>query len=170
LNKLLNEFLERIRKNFKALAAAFAVLLLVSALIGLFAGMARKRSMLEKRTLEKRTATAPKVEESRRGVSPKEAAGEGSAAGGQKPGGSPSTEAEMFLPPPALPEIAEGYSGFTFILDRARTDQAPLEAAQSRISELLKHKKADMQTGLKPFVLDNEEYDILMKYEEPSEP
>jgi hypothetical protein len=138
----LNEFLEWMRKNAMALAAGAAGLLVLSAVIGFVIGRSQRGSAT-------RNGEAKEV---------------------QPNGVRFETSNSSMLPAPIVPDIDEGSPSFSFILDGADAFLADMELLPLRYSDLLANRAADVQPHVKPFVLNNEEFDVLMEANELAEP
>jgi hypothetical protein len=130
------------RKNALHLAAGAAGLLVLSVVIGFVIGRSRRGEATRSGDAERVT---PKSE-------------------------TYGTSSASMLPAPIAPDIDGGSPSFSFILDRADAFLANLETVPLRYSDLLANKAADVQPDVKPFVFNNEEFDVLMEANELAEP
>jgi hypothetical protein len=74
------------------------------------------------------------------------------------------------LPSPIAPDLDPGVSSFSFVLDRADSVLVNMEPVPLRFSDLLANRAADVRPDVKPFVLNNEEFDVLIEADELAEP
>ena len=141
----MNEFLEWLRDNKGVVLAGAAGLLLLSVVIGLFVGLSSREG-----------ARAPETKE-----------------GARTSGKSERLRAEVQsqdLPAPIVPDLDKEISAFSFVLDRSEAVLDAIDALPFRASALLKERALDLQPDVVPFVWGNEEFEVLMKNYEPSEP
>ncbi len=144
------EFLEWARRNARALAAGAAGMLVLSVVIGFLVGRAQRSGQGDsRRPAEGQSADLKQA--------PRTAGGYGATAA-------------AMLPSPIVPDFDEGAPSFSFVLDRADAVLMDMEPVPLRISDLLANKAADVQPDVKPFVYNNEEFDVLMKADELAEP
>ena len=146
----MNEFLEWARKNARSLAVGAAGLLALSVLIGFLIGRAQRGEHQRVLPLEDRPRSVGMKGE----LQPDERAGANS----------------RLLPPPIATSFDERESSFSFVLDGADATIADMEPVPLKISDLLENKAADVQPDVKPFVFNNEEFDVLVTTNELAEP
>jgi hypothetical protein len=161
----LNEFLDWARKNARPLAAGAAGLLALSILIGFLIGHAQ-RSEYGSALPPGATRTDRKMSDLKQGS--RERGGE-NAVTPQK-GVMDGAVNPRMLPPPIVPGFDEGIPSFSFILDRADAVLKDMEPVPLKISELLENRAADVRPDVKPFVFNNEEFDVLVETNELAEP
>lgn len=151
----MNEFLEWARKNARSLAAGAAGLLALSVLIGFLIGRAQRG--------EYRSALPPGVTRAGRAQG-------GELTGTPQKGERAGVPNPRILPPPIVPGFDENMPSFSFILDRADAVLKDMEPVPLKISDLLENRAADVQPNVKPFVFNNEEFDVLVETNELAEP
>jgi hypothetical protein len=147
----LSEFVEWASRNARALVAGAAGLLVLSVLVGYLLGRAQR-------------------------AEPEEPVPHGGAEV-NNPAGRPADADETgetnprLLPPPVVPASAgEAPPSYSFVLDGADALLSDIEPVTLKISDLLSNRAADVDTDFKPFVLNNEEFDVLIRTKEIAEP
>jgi hypothetical protein len=142
----LNEFLEWVRKNAGPLIAGAAGLLILSVLAGFVIGHARRDGY---GSVRPQSGEVKAESQARNGI---------------------ETPNPRTLPKPVVPGFDEGVPSYSFILDRADAVLMDMEPVPLKISDLVEHRAADVQSDVKPFVFNNEEFDVLVKTDELAEP
>jgi hypothetical protein len=148
----LNDFLQWLQSNGRALAIAAAGLLILSVLVGLAVGLAKRKA--DGRRVQGETSLF-------------ETSGENAV---DERGERKSPISIFDLPPSIVPEIEQKISSYSFYLDRPERVLDGLDVIPLKTSDLLKGRAVDVEPDVEPFFFENEEYDVLMRSYEPEEP
>lgn len=143
----MNNFIEWINENIRVVILFSLGLVLLSFVIGLSIGLAKRKSQREKlltikqeqRVLNEKSILTKK-------------------------------EKTFLMPKPVIPPIGKGFSGYEFHFSQNDINIENLELIPIKLSELLKYSRIGLTPEIEPFQFSGEELEVLIYKNEIAEP
>lgn len=142
----MNELLNWIKENVRVAIIGFALLFIIVTALGFFLGTMKRRSRIE-------DTFSPELEIEISSFTLSE-------------DGKP----ELFIPEPVLPQVSDQFVDYSFYFDQNKAFIRNMELLPVRISELLKYRRIGIKSDIKPFQINNKEFDIIIQRDELAEP
>ena len=140
----MNDLFRWAQENWKLMLGVLLVLVVLSSTLGFIFGTLKKRSREQRYSLSEIEKGLPQAPE------------------GELPG--------VLLPAPVVPSVIEPFPSFSFYFEL--TDPSPQESTPPpvRVSELLRYRDRGVESDVRAFRFESEEFEVLTKKEELAEP